>query len=105
MKKSYIPHAITTTIKALILTVSLILLFLDCSWYTSHYTKKGTVIQSTGNTIAITDTTGHTWLAKNDNHYQINDNVKLTIYTNDTDLNTDDDIIEKLAKEYYKREG
>jgi hypothetical protein len=73
-------------------------MLLSCAWYATHYTREGRVKQVINDGIIIVDERDNLWLIKNDNDYQINDKVKIVIYTNGTDFNTDDDVIDSAKK-------
>ena len=90
-----------TVVKVIKITASVsiaIVILLSCAWYATHYTREATVKQTIDDSIIIVDTMDNLWLVHNDNDYQIGDKVKITIYTNSTDFNTDDDVIDKVER-------
>lgn len=89
---------IAKAIKTMVVIGIAVLMLLSCAWYATHYTREGTVKQVINDDIIIVDEMDVLWLVSNDNDYQIGDKVKIAIYTNTTDLNTDDDIIDSVKK-------
>lgn len=84
-----------TLIKGL-LTCGIIVLLLGCEDVWLHtYTKEATVIEQTANSTILKDSNNVTWTVNNTT-FQNGDNVKLTIHTNYTDFDFNDDVIKYI---------
>jgi hypothetical protein len=88
----------TTTIKAGIAFIALLILVGVGNYFDSHYTRTGEIIGVDGTDCIVEDTTGNVWEVDKAG-FSIGDKVKLKMYTNHTDLNIYDDIIVKVKKE------
>ena len=85
--------------------VCICLLFVVCfvsfSYIESHYTRKGKVIEldKCNDVIAVEDVTGNIWEFFGDTEkYNVNDNVKMRMFTNYTDETIEDDEILSVKK-------
>lgn len=87
------------TLAMMVIILSMfIVLMLSCSWYATHYTRHGMVIESKDNIITIVDSANYKWSIVNDDNYCVGDWVEMLMYTNSTDSNVDDDEIENIKK-------
>jgi hypothetical protein len=88
----------TTTIKAGIAFIALLILVEIGNYLDSHYTRTGEIIGVDGTDCIVEDTAGNVWEFNKDG-FSIGDKVKLEMYTNHTNSNIYDDIIVKVVKE------
>ena len=80
---------------SIIVTTMFVVLFLVCSWYETHYTREAKVTQVSNNVVTVVDGCNYVWQF-NKEGLKVNDKVKLTMNTMNTDTNVLDDTIEDV---------
>ena len=82
-------------VKNITLIMIVIVMFCWCSWYETHYTREAIVIDVTDNIITVIDTCNYTWSFYGDG-FNVNDEVKLTMDTMNTNFNVFDDVVKDV---------
>lgn len=85
--------AITT----IIITVIMLTMFCASAWIEAHYTREATVIEVNDNIVTVIDDTNNLWSFKGTD-FNVNDKVKITMDSMNTDLNIYDDEITNVKK-------
>ena len=85
------------TITTIIVTIIMLSLIYVSCWYESHYTREATVIEVTDNIVTVVDDTNNLWSFEGTN-FNVNDKVKMTMDSMNTDLNIYDDEITNVKK-------
>lgn len=81
---------------AVVIIVSILLLGAE-SYIGSHYTKDALIIYTEGSTVACVTLDGNEWEFEGKG-FNVEDEIRVTFYTNMTDNNIYDDEIEKVKK-------
>lgn len=77
------------------ITMMLVVAFWACSWYETHYTREAIVTQVSNDVVIVVDGCNYVWQF-NKEGLKVNDKVKLTMNTMNTDTNVLDDTIEDV---------
>ena len=85
--------AITT----IIITVIMLTMFYASTWIEAHYTREATVIEVNDNIVTVVDNTNNFWSFEG-TEFNVNDKVKMTMDSINTDLNIYDDEIIDVEK-------
>lgn len=86
---------IRTIIKRIMMLITIILLLVLSSYIDTHYTRDARVDKTEGLSVHFIDTTGRGWWY--DGCYaEVGEEVKLIMYTNNTDNYVEDDIIKDI---------
>ena len=85
------------TITTIIVTIIMLSLIYVSCWYESHYIREATVIEVTDNIVTVIDDTNNLWSFKGTD-FNVNDKVKMTMDSMNTDLNIYDDEITNVKK-------
>ena len=86
---------IRKVVKNITLIMIIIVMFFWYSWYETHYTREAIVINATNNIVTVIDACNYTWSFYGDG-FDVNDKVKLTMDTMNTNFNVFDDVIKDV---------
>lgn len=92
MKKNFMQF-----ISGMVMVVLFVVIISLFGYSQTHYTRTGKIQSVVADELRIIDTTGNIWIFYGEG-FRKNDNVKMTMYNNHTDLEITDDIIEKVRK-------
>lgn len=85
------------TIATIIITVIMLTMFYASAWIEVYYTREATVIEVNDNIVTVVDDTNNFWSFEG-TEFNVNDKVKITMDSMNTDLNIYDDEIINVEK-------